>query len=32
MLLDIWMNIAVPMVIVGVIAFLSCLGSTTWDE
>jgi len=32
MLPDIWLNIAVPMCIVGVIAYLSCLGSTTWGE
>ena len=31
--INLWMNIAVLLSIVGVMTFLSCLGSTTfWDE
>lgn len=28
--LNLWLNLAVLLCIVGVAAFISCLGSTTW--
>lgn len=30
--LNVWMNVAVAMSLVGFVVYVSCLGSTTWWE